>query len=453
MRKKRNPQCSMELHYVPHEICSQLSGISQWLDAHPQFNDWIYEDLSSGDKQDTGRNGLSAESVLRAALLKQYLNCDYDYLSFVLMDSMLFRDFCRLEPNQRPSRSSLHGLISLLTASTWERINNCQLMTAKDQGIEKGRTVAIDSTVTESDIKPPCDSDLLASSVKEICRLLERGQTLTPTPLYEYTHHNRAVKDAARKCIYAGKKDRHQHYKKLLQLTRKSRKVLIGATFKLTDARQQGQCLLADDADKWQADVDHLLPLVDAIVSQTERRVFKGEKVPAQEKVVSLYEPHTDIIVKDKRQVQYGHKLNLVQGKSRLILDLVIEEGNPADSDRFIPMMERQKEIYGRVPRQTSGDGGYACRANLEKAKAMGISDVAFNKKRGLEVEEMTKSQYVYKTLFRFRAGIEAGISWLKRCFGLSRCHCKGSERFDSHCWLSVVCYNLVILARHPAPS
>ncbi len=286
MRKKRNPQCSMELHYVPHEICSQLSGISQWLDTHPQFNDWIYEDLSSGDKQNTGRNGLSAESVLRAALLKKYLDCDYDYLSFVLMDSMLFRDFCRLEPNQRPSRSSLHGLISLLTASTWERINNCQLMTAKDQGIEKGRTVAIDSTVTESDIKPPCDSDLLASSVKEICRLLKRGQTLTATPLYEYTHHNRAVKDAARKCIYARKEERDQHYKKLLQLTRKSRKVLIEATFKIANARQQGQCLLADDAEKWQADVDHLLPLVDAIVSQTERRVLKGEKVPAQEKVV-----------------------------------------------------------------------------------------------------------------------------------------------------------------------
>ncbi|MBO9492809.1 hypothetical protein J7438_01710 [Thalassotalea sp. G20_0] len=117
----------------------------------------------------------------------------------------------------------------------------------------------------------------------------------------------------------------------------------IVATFKLADARQQGQCLLADDAEKWQADVDHRLPLVDAIVSQTERRVLKGEKMPAREKVVSLYEPHTDIIVKDRRQVQYGHKLNLVQGKSRLIPDLVIKEGSPADSDRFIPMMERQK--------------------------------------------------------------------------------------------------------------
>ena len=370
------------------------------------------------------------------------------------MDSLLFRDFCRLEANQRPRRSSLHGLISLITAATWERINRLQLMTAKNQGIEKGRTVAIDSTVTESDIKPPCDSDLLACSVKEICLLLERGQKLTATPLYEYTHHNRAVKKAASKCIYVRKKEEQkQHYKKLLQLTRKSRKVLIEAKFKIENALQQGQCLRIRDVEQWQSDVDHLLSLVDAVVSQTERRVFKGEKVPAQEKVVSLYEPHTDIIVKDRRQVQYGHKLNLAQGKSRLILDLVIEEGNPADSDRFIPMMERQKAIYGRVPRQSICDGGYASRSNLEDGKAMGISDVAFNKKRGLEVEEMAKSQYVYKTLFRFRAGIEAGISWLKRCFGLSRCQCKGSERFDAHCWSSVVCYNLVILSRHPAPS
>ena len=81
-----------------------------------------------------------------------------------------------METNQRPSLSSLHGLISLLTASTWERINGSQLQSAKEQGIEKGRTLAIDSTVTKSDIKPPCDSDLLASSVKEICRLLKRGQ-------------------------------------------------------------------------------------------------------------------------------------------------------------------------------------------------------------------------------------------------------------------------------------
>ena len=200
-------------------------------------------------------------------------------------------------------------------------------------------------------------------------------------------------------------------------------------------------------------EADRLLPLVEAVFSQTERRVFKGEKVPAQEKIVSLYEPHTDIIVKDRRDVQYGHKLNLTQGKSRMILDLAIETGNPADSDRFIPMVERQKDIYGRAPRQTAVDGGYASRANLEDAKAMGVKDVAFHKKRGLEVEDMVKSQYVYQKLYRFRAGIEAGISWLKRCFGLSMCPCKGEEHFEAWCWAAVVCYNFAILCRYPAPA
>ena len=161
--------------------------------------------------------------------------------------------------------------------------------------------------------------------------------------------------------------------------------------------------------------MDRLLPSVEAVVSQTERRVFKGEKVPAQEKIVSLYEPHTDIIVKDRRDVQYGHKLNLTQGKSRMFLDLVIETGNPADSDRFIPMLERQIEIYKRAPRQAAVDGGYASSANLEDAKALGVSDVAFHKKRGLEVKDMVKSQYVYRKLYCFRAGIEAGISWLNQ--------------------------------------
>ncbi len=450
MRKKRNPQCSIELVAVPHEICEQLSAISQFLDDHLQFLDWVMDDLESGATKDTGREGLSAESVLRAALLKQFLQCDYDYLSFVLMDSQCFRQFCRLEANQCPKRSSLHFLISRIKAATYEKINRGLLATAHEKKIEKGRTVAIDSTVTETDIKTPYDSDLLADAVKEMCRLLEQGKQLTAKPVYQYTHHNRAIRNAARQCSYARKKeDQKPHYKKLLQLTRKSRSTLTKAVTEISQALSNSQTLSSEKTLQWLEKVEQLTPLIDSIVSQTQRRVFEKEKVPVQEKVASLYEPHTDIIVKDRRQVQFGHKLNLVQGKSRLILDLVIETGNPADSERYLSMIERQKEIYGRVPRQVSVDGGYASTDNLQAAKEMGVKDAAFHKKRGLDIEEMTKSAYVYKTLRRFRAGIEAGISWLKRCFGLSRCPNSGSERFDAHCWASVVCYNLVILARY----
>ena len=454
MRKKRNSQCSLDLIHLPHEIHDILSGVSQWLDAHPQFVDWVHEDLYKGATKDTGRLALTAESVLRIALLRQFTQFDYDYLSFTLMDSMAFRQFCRLEPSQCPKKSSLQSLLTMITAATWERIQGSLLISAEKQRIEKGRTVAFDSTVTESAIKAPYDSELLADSIRLMCRLLKRGQSLTEQALYTFTHHNRVLKQEASTCSYGRKQDaKKKSYKKLLKLARRTKHRLIEASLKIKSACNKGVCIDVPQVEKWTTEVENLLSLVNAVISQTERRVFHGEKVPAQEKVFSLFEPHTDIIVKDRRAVQYGHKLNLARGKSGLILDLVIEAGNPADADRFIPMVERQKAIYGRVPRQTVVDGGYASTANLAEAKALGVKDAAFHKKRGLKVEDMTKSQWVYKTLRNFRAGIEGGISWLKRCFGLSRCCCKGAERFDAWCWSAVVTCNFVILSRFSPPT
>ena len=343
MRKKRTPQCSTDLPYRDHAIYDELCSLSQWLDAHSQFIDWVFNDLRSEATHDTGRDALSAESVLRVAFLRQRFQFSFEYLAFVLMDSPLYRAFCRLAPNQTPHKSSLQSLVCSITATTYRRIHRAQLKTAREQKIETGRVAAIDSTVTATNIKAPYDSDLLGTSVKEMCRLLEQGVGFTPEPLYQFTHHNRVIKKTVKECSYAKKKEQQkQHYEKLLQLTHKTRKVLLKARFDLESALKQGYCFDTAPVVQWLSDVDRLLPLVEAVVSQTERRVFKGEKVPAQEKIVSLYEPHTDIIVKDRRDVQYGHKLNLTQGKSRMFLDLVIETGNPADSDRFIPMLERQ---------------------------------------------------------------------------------------------------------------
>lgn len=153
--------------------------------------------------------------------------------------------------------------------------------------------------------------------------------------------------------------------------------------------------------------------------------MLAGEVVPAAEEVLSLFEPHTDIIVKGSRDVQYGHKLNLVSGRSGLILDVVIERGNPADVQRYLPMLERHCESYGMMPRQAVADGSYA------------------------SVEEMVKSKWVYRRLRNFRAGIEAGISCLKRAYGLARCTWKGLAHFEAYVWSSVVAYNLSVYARH----
>jgi IS5 family transposase len=138
----------------------------------------------------------------------------------------------------------------------------------------------------------------------------------------------------------------------------------------------------------------------------------------------------------------------LTGGASNLILDCVIVRGNPADSDLAIPMLDRQKEIYQRYPLKVSFDGGFASKDNLKRAKARKIKDVCFAKKRGLKESDMCRSEHVYHRLRRFRAGIESGISWLKRCMGLARCTWKGWEAFKSYVWSSIVAANLLTIAR-----
>ena len=185
------------------------------------------------------------------------------------------------------------------------------------------------------------------------------------------------------------------------------------------------------------------------MIDQTTRRVFHGESVPATEKLVSLFETHVDVLVKDRRDTYYGHKLFLTGGRSGLILDCAIPKGNLADSTWAVLMLQRQCTLYGRPPRQASLDGGFASRDNLTQAKALGVRDVCFAKRRGLALLDMVKSSWVCRKLKRFRAGIESVISLLKRAFGLARCTWKGDTGFVAYVRLGVLTANLLLLARH----
>ena len=221
--------------------------------------------------------------------------------------------------------------------------------------------------------------------------------------------HRRAAKKRARKIQFTrGRPNRVQLYRELIAITYASVAYLEQATERLAVASTP---LIA----QWQARVGHYRPLIERIIRQSERRVLAGEQVAAGDKLVSLFEPHADIIVKGSRDTEYGHKLNLTTGRSGMILDLVIEAGNPADSDRLLPMLERHIELYGQAPRQAAADGGFATRDNLATAKAWGVCDMALHKKAGLRIEDMVRSKWVYRKLRNFRAGIEAGISCCHR--------------------------------------
>ena len=444
MRKKCTDQVSIFDLFSNHDIGKELKAMSKRLDQHRAILDWVAMDLHLKDVYDTGRQGLSAESVLRCALLKQYRQLSYQELAFYLSDSASFQAFARLPGHLFPKKSVLQKTISRIQAETWERINHCLLLDAKHERVELGKKVRIDSTVTETDIHAPTDSSLLWDGVRVMVRLLAAAQSMPGTPEIEYRNHQRRAKKRARAIIYTRGKDKKAVlYRDLIKVTMQSLGYLEKAKMILSVT---GGATLQLEA--WHAEVAHYLPLIKQVIDQAQRRVFQGESVPAGEKVFSLFETHTDIIIKGSRDIQYGHKLNLSSGKSGLILDVVVEEGNPADTDRLLPMLERHINHYGCAPKQVAVDGGYASKDNLVKAKACGIEDVAFHKKRGLRIEEMVKSTWVYRQLRNFRAGIEAGISCLKRAYGLTRCTWKGLVHFKSFVWSSVVAHNLALLAR-----
>ncbi|HYW75624.1 MAG TPA: ISNCY family transposase [Gammaproteobacteria bacterium] len=442
MRVKRTSQISIFDPFAQHEIGRELRGMSEQLDAHPELLDFVAEDL--GGSAATGRGGLSAESVLRCALLKQYRQLSYDELAFHLQDSASFQAFARLPRRWIPKRAALQANVTAIGAATWEAINQRLVGAAGQAGVERGTMWRLDSTVIDSPIHEPSDSSLLLDGVRVMGRLLESADHLPGAPVLDWHNHRRRAKRRARAIRYTRGQDRKKPlYRDLIDQTRAMLGYLADSAAPLRLAVTDAEALAA-----WQADVAHYTGLIQRVIEQTERRVFAGESVPAADKIVSLFEPHTDILVKDRRETHYGHKLNLTSGRSGLIFDVVVEDGNPADSARFLPMLERPIERFGTVPRQVAADGGYAARENLAAAQRAGVEDVAFHKKRGLHVEEMVRSPWVYRKLRNFRAGIEAGISCLKRAYGLARCTWKGLAHFRAYVWSSVVAHNLVLMAR-----
>ena len=442
MRQERTVQASIFDGFAGHEIGCELKAMSQWLDAHRGLLGLVAEELGREGVKETGRQGLPAETVLRCALLKQYRQLSYQELAFHLEDSASFRAFARLPWAWSPKKSVLQKTISAIRAETWERINRALLASARQDKLESGGVVRLDSTVTAALLHEPSDSSLLWDAVRVMVRLLREANALLGGTGPAWRDHHRAAKKRARAIQFTrGRPKRVQLYRELIAITRATLAYLRQAAAQLATATDLRVAL-------WQAKARHHQPLIEQIIAQSERRVLAGEPVSAGEKLVSLFEPHADIIVKGRRDVEYGHKLNLTSGRSGLILDLVIETGNPADSERFVPMLDRHIAFYGGAPRQAVADGAYATRDNLDHAKARGVADIAFHKKRGLAVEDMVKSHWVYRKLRNFRAGIEAGISCLKRAYGLARSTWRGLEHFKAYVWSSVVAYNLALLAR-----
>ncbi len=333
MRKTRDFQPSLTYFWLDLDHAKELKTLSALLDEHPMLLDLVLQDLSGKGKKPVGAEGMSAEQVFRALILKQMNGFSYRELQFHLADSQTYRTFCRLGWAQKvPSKSALCSNIKRLRSETLEEINRLLVVIACQRGIETGSTIRVDCTVTETNIHPPSDSQQLWDCVRVLTRLMGRAQDLLPAGTFVFSNRERRAKRRCREIATARNKLlRREPYRDLMRVTREvcamARKALDlverhVATDMLGIARQVALRL----------DLRRFLGLTERVLDQTHRRVVEEQSVPASEKVVSIFEDHTDVIRKDYRDTHYGHKICLTGGKSSMILDCKILEGNPADS-------------------------------------------------------------------------------------------------------------------------
>jgi IS5 family transposase len=442
MRKAFISQMAFSHLWLPLERARELKVISDLLDRSPRIVELVQQELVTAQKA-VGAEGMAAEQVLRALIVKQLNGFSFRELAFHLADSQTFSTFCRLDSGELPSKSALAANIKRIHFETLEQINRLVLGMAIEQGIEDGSTVRADCTVTATPIHPPTDSSLLVDAVRVLNHRVRQAQKLLGDRI-ELVDELRRAKRCGRDIAVAGKEERTKVYIELFALTRKSLEMA-----KIAQPQIEACATKLRKARRIARELTCFMPRIEKALEQAERRILHEEKVPSGEKILSLFESHTDVIIKNWNDVQFGHKVCLVTGKSSMVLASWVLEGNPCDSTLAKPAIEKSRDnLGGRIPQQAVFDGGFKSRKNLEDLKELQIQDVVFSKHQGIALEEMTTDLAKFEALRCFRAGIEGCISFLKRTFGWDRCSWRTFPSFQAYIAASSLACNLLLLAR-----
>lgn len=444
MREICDTQMRLEFYQSNSKMSKKLEKISEILQKDRSFLEKIAEDFKTPKGSPAGAKGMTVEEVVRVAILKQLCQLGYEKLYDCLNDNISYRRFTKIHEGMIPKKATLNENIKKISPEGWEEIHRVIVKTAMELGVEKGKSVRTDSTGVESNIHYPTDGELLWDCIRVIDRIIEVVMDEYQDMEIGYHNHTMRAKRRRYRIVNTSSKEKRvEAYRDLLKISRATAEYSESCIAQLEEKARQGEI----EAGVYKENLAGYLESLKIIINQTKRRVLDDEKVEAKDKLVSIFETHSDILAKGKRKVIFGHKVLLSGGKSNLILDCMIERGNWSDAGYFREGIDRLEERYGILPEEITTDGGFASGDNYDYAIGKGIKTVLFTKKCTSRIVELVKTSRTYRRLKRFRAGIEGCISAAKRSYGLSRCTWKGWQSFQSYVWLSVIAFNLNILS------
>ena len=445
----------LELRYQGVHLDPLLQGIVAFLDDHPSLVEQVRQDLARGlKKPSTGRSGITPSQTLRSLLLMRIKNWDYRELCERITDGYTLRVFTDFDCHRVPKHDAFNRAFNRLTPATMEAINRAVVQAAVQLGLEDGKQLRVDTTVVETDIHFPTDATLLWDTVRTVTRLVDKLHQELPRGVQGFTHRTRSARRRMQELERMSATQRHTQqepkYRELLRITQQvleSARRVVKKTAKVKGVDVIGLLVI----DQLRQQITECCDLGEKVMDQTRRRVLDGEQVPADEKVYSIFEPHTDLIKrgKERKPVEFGHKVFLAESSQGLITDYQVLEGNPADTTQVKASLDRHRQVFHRCPELYAGDRGFYSADNLEDGRQAGVSHVCIPQRGGQKTaeREALERSPAFKKGQRFRVGIEGRISVLFRGRGMKRCRAEGRERFEVLVGAAVLANNLMRIA------
>jgi IS5 family transposase len=438
------------------KMSPELATIDQVLDNDELFC-MIRDDLAQRYPKTltAGRKSTPVEVILRMLTIKHLYDLSYERTVLQVADSLVLRQFCRVYFEAVPDQSTLCRWANLIQPQTLQTFNQRIMNLAIDSKLTHGRKLRMDGTVVETTIHYPTDSRLLDDSVRVLGRTLTRAKMLlgagTSLSKAMFRNRQRSARKVARKIAKLSSRSQEQLkicYQRLVQTTRAT-------------VRQAKQVLAelenraADEGHRLIEVLQTFLPRAQQVLSQTVRRVFSDEKVPSAEKLVSIFEPHTDIICRGKpnKPTEYGHKVWLGEVEGGFIAQYEVLDGNPNDESQWQSTLEKHVQLFGQPPRQASADRGVHSAKNEAFAAKLGVKRVVLPKPgRKSETRRQHERQRWFWRGRRFHAGVEGRISVIKRKYGLDCCRNRGQDGFERWIGWGVIANNLTMLGKGLSP-
>jgi transposase, IS5 family len=402
-----------------------------------------------------GRPSTPVEVILRMHTVKHLYGWSYEETEHWVNDSLVLRQFCRLYLESAPDDTVLIRWAHLIGEGTLAQLNDRVVELARALKVTRGRKLRVDSTVVETNIHHPTDSRLMGDGVRVVSCLLRRakqvmgdavdlGQEVFRTRTRTVRRLTQQIHRMARRKGEEAAEKMKAAYAKLIKVAKASR-----AQAEKVYAALQEQA--EDTAQRLGEQFEHFLPLVDRAIEQAQRRVIDEQVVPATEKLLSLFEPHTQIIVRHKagKPVEFGRKVFLDEVDGGIISRYEILKEVQPDHQYLGASLEGHQKRFGQAPDLLAGDRGCYSPRNEELAQKAGVAHIVLPKTGRLSPERQKhERQRWFRRGMRFRSGSEGRISVLKRSYGLDCCLNHGEEGFGRWVGWGILTANLARISR-----